>query len=150
VDRPHRLRFQGTSKIRLFAELRKAPLLADEVHGTNLLITVSSPDDWQLRLLDTAPLQLSQTPHVRENQRQRIARWLGEPHMWRERQPRDGTIPACGDAYPVATEAELLTAARHLAAHNKAPGRSTKEFWEQIMKQSLPPWSPNAQTKTKV
>lgn len=144
LDRPHRLRFEGTSKTRLYAEVRREPLLADEVHGTNLLIRVASPDDWQLRLLDTAPLQLSQTPHVRENQRQRIARWLGEPHMWRERQPRDGTVPACGDAYPVATDAELLTAARHLAAHNKAPRRSDKRFWEQIMEASLPPWKPNA------
>ena len=144
VDRPHRIRFEGPSKTRLCAELRRNPHLAHEEHGTNLLITVSSPDNWQLSLLDNAPLQLSQTAYVRENQRRRIARWLGEPHMWRERQARADTVPACGDAYPVATEAELNTAARHLAAHQNAPRRSDKRFWEQIMGRSLPPWSPNA------
>jgi hypothetical protein len=145
VDRPHRLRFEGTSKTRVHVELTKNPLLAHEVDGTNLLIRASSVDNWQLSLLDTAPLQLSKTPHIRENQRQRIARWLGEPHMWRERQVRDGAMAACGDAYPVATEEELDAAAKNLIAHNNAPGRSNSRFWEQIMQASLPSWSPNTQ-----
>lgn len=143
VDRPHRLQFEGTSRTRILAELRNDPLLADEEHGTNLLITVNALGNWQLRLLDRSPLQLSWIPAVRENQLRRIRAWLGEPHMWRGRQANMNDTPACGDAYPVATDKELTAAARHLASHYNAPRRSDRRFWEQLMSGSLPPWSPN-------
>lgn len=142
LDRPHRVRFEGAARTSVFCADRNNPDLADRERGTDLLVIARTRDNWQLRLLDQTPLRLSTLPHVRERQLERIGRWLGEPHMWAERNPPKDGPPDCGDAYPVATEPELDAAAAHLQAHHGAPSRWNQRFWDELLSGSRPDWTP--------
>lgn len=138
IEKPYRLQFELEAKGQIYRLVKENLLIGDIDQGLELELKVSNRGVWDVRPIQAGPIQLSNIPHVRRRQLHRINRWLGDPHMWTERNPKEGFEPKTSTQHLVASDEQLIKAYQHLLAHQNHPQRWDDQFWSQMMEGSRP------------